>query len=65
MAAKGFLKVEKEGNTNYYTAALSQKKGLQREVERFLKEVVGPERENLRLVEKAVARRLSRKARQR
>ena len=60
MAAKGFLKVEKEGNTNYYTAALSQKKGLQREIDRFLKDVVGPEPDNLELVERAVARRLPR-----
>ena len=65
MAAKGFLKVEKEGNTNYYTAALPQKKGLQREIDRFLKDVVGPERQHLELVEKAVARRLRRKTRQR
>ena len=65
MAGKGFLKVEKEGNTNYYTAALPQKKGLQREIDRFLKDVVGPERQHLELVEKAVARRLRRKTRQR
>ncbi|MBT8246375.1 MAG: BlaI/MecI/CopY family transcriptional regulator [Acidimicrobiia bacterium] len=63
MAAKGFLKVEKEGNTNYYTAALPQKKGLQREIDRFLKEVVGPERENLELVRQATNRKLSRKSR--
>ena len=60
MAAKGFLEVEKEGNTNYYTAAVPQKKGLQREIDRFLKEVVGPEPENLELVERAVRRKLSR-----
>ena len=61
MAAKGFLEVEKEGNTNYYTAALSQKKGLQREIDRFLKDVVGPEQENLELVERAVEKALHRK----
>jgi len=61
MAAKGFLEVEKEGNTNYYTAALSQKKGLQREIDRFLKDVVGPEQENLELVERAVEKALRRK----
>jgi hypothetical protein len=59
--SKGFLKVEKEGNTNYYTADLPQKKGLQREIDRFIKEVVGPERENLELVERAVARALRKK----
>ncbi len=62
MECKGFLEVEKEGNTNYYTPALSQKKGLRREIERFLKEVVGPGRENLELVQKAVERRLRRRA---
>ena len=61
MAAKGFLEVEKEGNTNYYTAALSQKKGLQREIDRFLKDVVGPEQENLELVERAVEKALRRR----
>ena len=64
MAAKGFLKVEKEGNTNYYTAALSQKKGLQSEIERFLRDVVGSETENLELVQKALDRRV-RQARRR
>ncbi len=63
MAAKGFLKVEKEGNTNYYTTALPQKKGLQREIDRFLKDVVGSERENLELVQKAVGKKLARKRR--
>ncbi|MCP4201725.1 MAG: BlaI/MecI/CopY family transcriptional regulator [bacterium] len=60
MAAKGYLKVEKEGNRNYYTAALSQKKGLQREIERFFKEVVGPERGSLELVQRALDRRARR-----
>jgi predicted transcriptional regulator len=63
MAAKGFLEVEKEGNTNYYTAALSRKKGLQREIDRFLKKVVGPELQNLELVERAVEKALRRKRR--
>ncbi|NNE48466.1 MAG: hypothetical protein HKN37_17575 [Rhodothermales bacterium] len=63
MASKGFLKVEKEGNTNYYTAALPQKKGLQREIDRFLKDVVGPEVDNLELVRKAVGSKLARKRR--
>ena len=61
MAAKGFLTVEKEGNTNYYTAAVPQKKALQREIDRFLEEVVGPEPENLELVERAVEKALRRK----
>ena len=57
MAAKGYLEVEKEGNTNYYTPALPQAEGLQREIERFLDEVVGPERENLELVRRELTRR--------
>lgn len=61
MAAKGFLRVEKVGNTNYYTPAVAQKKGLGREVERFLREVVGPEPENLALVQKALDRRRARR----
>lgn len=60
IAAKGFLEVEKEGNTNYDTPAVPQKKGLQREIDRFLKEVVEPELENLELVAEALRRKLSR-----
>lgn len=52
MAKKGWLKVEKEGNTNYYTPAIAQKKAMTREIKRFLKEVVGPEPENRELLEK-------------
>lgn len=51
IAKKGYLAVEKEGNTNYYTPALAQKEALELEIHRFLKEVVGPEPENLVLLE--------------
>lgn len=61
MAAKGFLEVEKQGNTNYYTAAVPQKKGLQREIDRFLEEVVGSAPEDLGLVRDAVMRKLRRR----
>ena len=61
MAAKGFLEVEKVGNTNYYTPVMPRKKGLEREIDRFLTEVVGPEREDLELVERAVARKRRRR----
>ncbi|MFQ5528706.1 MAG: BlaI/MecI/CopY family transcriptional regulator [Thermoanaerobaculia bacterium] len=57
MAKKGFLKVGKVGKTNYYSAAVSQRKGLQREIERFLNDVVGRESGNLKLVRKALDRR--------
>lgn len=50
MAKKGWLKVEKEGNTNYYTPAVEQKEALRNEIRRFLGEVVGPEPENLELL---------------
>lgn len=63
MAAKGFLTVEKEGNTNYYTAAVPQKRALQGEIDRFLNGVVGSEPGNLELVERAVKRALRRKQR--
>ena len=61
MAHKGYLEVETEGNTNFYTPALPQRRELRREIERFLKEVVGPEREHLELVRKAVDRKLRRR----
>ena len=50
MASKGWLKVEKEGNTNYYTPAVPQKKAVRAEIRRFLDEVVGPEPENRELL---------------
>jgi predicted transcriptional regulator len=61
MEKKGFLKVEKVLNTNYYTAALSQEKGLREEIDRFLKDVVGSDRAHLEMVKEAVERRLRRK----
>ena len=61
MEKKGFLKVEKEGNTNYYTPAMPQERGLRHEIDRFLKEVVGSKREHLELVRKAVERKLRRR----
>lgn len=57
MEAKGFLSVEKEGNTNYYTPVLAKKKGLQVEIGRFLDEVLGADREGLELVREATERR--------
>ena len=61
MEKKGYLKVEKEGNTNYYTPSVSQQRGLKREIERFLKEIVGSNREHLELVRDAVKRKLGRR----
>ena len=50
MARKGWLEVEKEGNTNYYSPAIAHKKAMTREIKRFLSEVVGPEPENLEVL---------------
>ncbi len=61
MERKGFLKVEKVFNTNYYTAALPQKRGMKQQISWFLKDVVGLEKANLELVREAVERRLKRK----
>ncbi len=52
MAKKGWLKVEKEGNTNYYTPAVAHRKAIKQEIERFLKDVVGSEPENLEILRK-------------
>ena len=62
MEKKGWLTVEKEGNTNYYSAALSQEKGLRQEIGRFLEEVVGPKAEHLELVQKALDRARARRS---
>ncbi len=57
MANKGWLKVDKEGNTNYYTPAASQKKAVRGEIRRFLDEVVGRDPEHLELLQQALSRR--------
>ncbi len=62
MAKKGWFKVDKEGNTNYYTPAIAQKKALKEEIRRFLDEVVGPEAENRELLEKALKRKKVRRS---
>ena len=64
IAKKGWLEVEMEGNTNYYSAAIPQEDGLRLEIERFLSETVGSDPEHLELVQKALEARL-RKARPR
>jgi len=64
MAKKGWLEVEMEGNTNYYSPAIPQEGGLNLEIERFLSETVGSEPENLELLQEALEAKL-RKARPR
>ena len=55
MTKKGWLLVEKEGNTNYYRPAVDQSQALEKEIYQFLDQVVGPEPENLDLVEEILA----------
>ena len=50
MTKKGWLKVEKKGNTNYYLPAVAQERALREEIQQFLDQVVGPEQENRRLL---------------
>ena len=64
IAKKGWLEVEMEGNTNYYSAAIPQENGLRLEIERFLSETVGSDPEHLELLQEALEARL-RKARPR
>ena len=52
MANKGWLEVEKEGNTNYYIPAVEQSQALEEEIRQFLDQVVGPEPENRELLKK-------------
>lgn len=54
IAKKGWLEVEMEGNTNYYSAAIPQKDGLRLEIERFLSETIGSDPEHLELLQEAL-----------
>jgi predicted transcriptional regulator len=55
MTNKGWLEVEKEGNTNYCIPAVDEGHALEEEIRQFLDQVVGPEPENLELVEEILA----------
>jgi len=55
MAKKGWLTVDKEGNTNFYTPAIAQEMALKEEIQRFVEEVVGPEPENRQMLEAFLA----------
>lgn len=54
IAKKGWLEVEMEGNTNYYSAAIPQEEGLKLEIERFLSETVGSDPAHLELLQEAL-----------
>ena len=51
---KGWLEVEMEGNTNYYSPATPQEDGLKLEIERFLSETIGLDPDHLELLQKAL-----------
>ena len=55
MTKKGWLEVEKERNTNYYIPAVEQSQALEEKIRQFLDQVVGPEPENLDLLERILA----------
>jgi predicted transcriptional regulator len=54
MTNKGWLKVEKEGNTNYYTPAIVQQQALEEKIHQFLDQVVGRDPENRQLLKKVL-----------
>ena len=55
MTNKGWLEVETEGNTNYYTPVVAQGQALEEEIYQFLEQVVGSEPESLELLKRIVA----------
>jgi BlaI family penicillinase repressor len=57
MTKKGWLEVEKEGNTNFYWPVVHRSKALEEEIFRFLDEVVGSAPENLALLRKVLGER--------
>lgn len=54
MAKKGWLEVEKEGNTNFYTPVVQRSQALEEEIYRFLDEVIGPDPENLAILRRVL-----------
>lgn len=60
MTKKGWLLVEKEGNTSYYRPAVDQSQALEKEIHQFLDQVVGPEPENREVLQKVLAELTSR-----
>jgi BlaI family penicillinase repressor len=52
MTNKGWLEVEKEGNTNYYRPSVDEGQALEEEIRQFLDRVVGPEPENRELLKR-------------
>ena len=60
MTNKGWLEVEKEGNTNCYKPTVDRSQALEEEIHQFLDQVVGPEPENREVLQKVLAELTSR-----
>jgi predicted transcriptional regulator len=60
MTKKGWLEVEKEGNTNYYRPTVDRNQALEEEIRQFLDHVVGPEPENREVLRKVLVELTSR-----
>jgi len=54
MANKGWLTVEKGGNTNYYSPAAPKNAAVELQIRRFLKEIVGNDPENRQLLHEII-----------
>jgi len=54
MANKGWLRVEKQGNTNYYSPAAPKNAAMDSEIRRFLEEIVGDDPENRQLLHEII-----------
>ena len=54
MANKGWLRVEKQGNTNYYSPAALKNAAMDSEIRRFLEEIVGDDPENRQLLHEII-----------
>lgn len=65
IADKGYLKVEKEGKTNYYTPSLPKERALRREIKLFLEDVVGSDPEGLELLGSMLEKHVERASRRR
>ena len=54
MTNKGWLEVEKEGNTNYYTPTVSPNIAVEKEIHIFLDDVIGSDPENLAVLRRVL-----------
>jgi len=59
MAKKGWLKVNRRGNTNHYVSTISLKEGLSVEISRFLEGVVATDADAVEILLDALRERAS------